>query len=148
VVARGIRERIAIGFLAAAIVLAAVLGVMTVRSFTQPSSGAVAAQGDVAGDQAASGGRTSTSSGGGGSTSTNGGGGSAVAAGGKIKIGGFDAVYQEVTGTFLKKKFPMDKDGTASTVDWEKWLGKVHKRGPFDPRHYFRWRKFYPSAVL
>jgi ABC-type branched-subunit amino acid transport system substrate-binding protein len=88
VVARGIRERIAIGLLAAAIVLAAVLGVMTLRSFTQPSSTAVSAQGDVAGDQAASGGRTSTSSGGGGSAPS-GGGGSAVAAGGKIKIGGF-----------------------------------------------------------
>jgi ABC-type branched-subunit amino acid transport system substrate-binding protein len=68
-------------------VLAAVLGVMTVRSFTQPSSTAVSAQGDVAGDQAASGGRTNTSSGG--FARSGSGGGSAVAAGGKIKIGGF-----------------------------------------------------------
>src|SRR5882762_8692772 len=60
---------------------------MTIRSFTQPLSAAVSAQGDVAGDQAASGGRTSTSSGG--SARSGSGGGSAVAAGGKIKIGGF-----------------------------------------------------------
>jgi hypothetical protein len=30
----------------------------------------------------------------------------------KIKIGGNDAVYQEVTGTFIKKPFPMAEKGT------------------------------------
>ncbi|HEY3789499.1 MAG TPA: hypothetical protein VGL71_11625 [Urbifossiella sp.] len=30
----------------------------------------------------------------------------------KIKIGGHDAVYQEVTGTFIKKAFPMAQTGT------------------------------------
>jgi ABC-type branched-subunit amino acid transport system substrate-binding protein len=90
--ARGIRERIAISFLAGAIVLAAVLGVMTIRSFTQPSASLVA-QGDVTGQQQpASGAGTTTTS-----TSTGaavGGaapavGGAAAATGGKITIGGF-----------------------------------------------------------
>src|SRR3979490_1445278 len=94
VVARGIRERIAIIFLASAVVLAAVLGVMTIRSYTQPSSTAVASQGDVSGQQPASGaatGTTSTSASG--SSSTGGsapaGGGACAATGGKITIGGF-----------------------------------------------------------
>jgi hypothetical protein len=30
----------------------------------------------------------------------------------KIKVGGHDAVYQEVTGTFIKKPFPMAEKGT------------------------------------
>lgn len=30
----------------------------------------------------------------------------------KMKVGGFDAVYQEVTGSFLKKPFPMAEKGT------------------------------------
>lgn len=43
--------------------------------------------------------------------------------------------------------YPIDKDATAETVDWEKWLGKVKKRVPFTPGHYFRWRKFYPYCA-
>lgn len=30
----------------------------------------------------------------------------------KIKVGGYNAVYQEVTGTFIKKPFPMAQTGT------------------------------------
>ncbi len=84
---RGFRERIAVSLLGAAVVLGAVLGVMTVRSFTQPASTALVQQGDVSGAQtgaspaampAAPGGATSQSSGGSGGV-----------AGGKITIGGF-----------------------------------------------------------
>jgi ABC-type branched-subunit amino acid transport system substrate-binding protein len=93
VVARGIRERIAIGFLASAVVLAAVLGVMTIRSYTQPSSAALVSQtGDASGQQPASGSGTTTTSTSA-SSSTGGsapaGGGAVAAAGGKITIGGF-----------------------------------------------------------
>jgi ABC-type branched-subunit amino acid transport system substrate-binding protein len=71
------------------LVLGTVLGVMTIRSFTQPSSTAVAAQGDVSGQQqsAASGAATNTATSGGGSAASTGGG--AAATGGKITIGGF-----------------------------------------------------------
>jgi ABC-type branched-subunit amino acid transport system substrate-binding protein len=86
VIARGTRERIAIGFLAAALVLGTVLGVMTVRSFTQPASSIVAAQGDVSGQVAATGAATSSSAGGGSASS---GGGGNAASGGTITIGGF-----------------------------------------------------------
>ena len=84
---RGFRERIAVSLLGAAVVLGAVLGVMTVRSFTQPASTGLVQQGDVSGAQtgaspaampAAPGGATSQSSGGSGGV-----------AGGKITIGGF-----------------------------------------------------------
>jgi ABC-type branched-subunit amino acid transport system substrate-binding protein len=88
VVARGIRERIAIGFLAAALVLAAVLGVMTIRTYTQPSSTVAALPGDVASPAASPGaptGSTTTTSAGGAAPS----GGGSAAAGGKITIGGF-----------------------------------------------------------
>jgi predicted dehydrogenase len=43
--------------------------------------------------------------------------------------------------------YPIDDEATASTVDYEKWLGPVKKRGKFDPQHYFRWRKFYPYCA-
>lgn len=43
--------------------------------------------------------------------------------------------------------YPIDSDATATTVDYEKWLGPVKKRGAFDPQHYFRWRKFYPYCA-
>jgi ABC-type branched-subunit amino acid transport system substrate-binding protein len=68
--------------------LGAVLGVMTIRSFTQPSSTAVAAQGEVSGQQqsSASGAATTTSSAG---AAPAGGGGGSAASGGKITIGGF-----------------------------------------------------------
>jgi ABC-type branched-subunit amino acid transport system substrate-binding protein len=84
VIQRGIRERIAVAFLAAALVLAAVLGVMTVQSFGKPSSTLVAS-GDVSGQQQAAAPGAETA----GSTTVARGGGSAVAAGGKITIGGF-----------------------------------------------------------
>jgi len=70
---RGFRERIAVSLLGAALVMGAVLGVMTVRSFTQPASTALVQQGDVSGGQtgaspaampAAPGGGASQSSGG------------------------------------------------------------------------------------
>src|SRR5438477_11207725 len=84
---RGFRERIAVSLLGAAVVLGAVLGVMTVRSFTQPASSALVQQGEVSGAQtgaspaampAAPGGATSQASGGSGGV-----------AGGNITIGGF-----------------------------------------------------------
>jgi len=43
--------------------------------------------------------------------------------------------------------YPMDSDAKAENVDWQSWLGQVKKRGPFDPQHYFRWRKFYPYCA-
>ena len=54
---RGFRERVAVALLGAALVMGAMLGVMTVRSFTQPASSAVAAdQGQVSGTTQAGGG--------------------------------------------------------------------------------------------
>jgi ABC-type branched-subunit amino acid transport system substrate-binding protein len=82
---RGFRERVAVSLLGAAVVMGAVLGVMTVRSFTQPASSALAVQqGDVSGSQtnAASSAATLGASGGGSS------GGSDSVVGGKITIGG------------------------------------------------------------
>src|SRR5438132_4090328 len=49
---RGFRERIAVSLLGAALVMGAVLGVMTVRSFTQPASTSLVSQGQVSGAQA------------------------------------------------------------------------------------------------
>jgi len=84
-VTRGFRERVAVSFLAAALLLAMVLGVMTVRSFTQP--GTLVAQGQFSGaSQGSDLGSSSTNA------ATSGGSGGAASAGvigGTIKIGGF-----------------------------------------------------------
>src|SRR6266550_2368539 len=84
---RGFRERTAVSLLAAALVVGAVLGVLTVRSFTQPGSTSVVSQGEVAGAQAnASPAAMPGAPGTGGAPS--GGSGGAVS-GGTITIGGF-----------------------------------------------------------
>ena len=80
---RGFRERVAVSFLAAALLLAVVLGVMTVRSF-QP--GTLVAQGTVSGAPQSDLGGTNTANA---STAGGSGGGSAGVTGGTIKIGGF-----------------------------------------------------------
>ena len=85
---RVLRERIAVSFLAAALVLAVVLGVMTIQSFARPSATLVAS-GDVSGGQQQAAASTTTATSTGGGAATAGGGGPAVAAGGKITIGGF-----------------------------------------------------------
>ena len=83
---RGFRERIAVSLLGAAVVLGAVLGVMTIRSFTSPASTALVQQGDVSGAQSgASPAALAAAPNSGGSSS----GGSSGVSGGKITIGGF-----------------------------------------------------------
>src|SRR5437588_12168981 len=86
-ISRGFRERIAVSLLGAALVMGAVLGVMTVRSFTQPASSAVAVeQGQVSGAQAgASAAPLPGAPGPGGSPPGDSGG----VSGGNITIGGF-----------------------------------------------------------
>lgn len=43
--------------------------------------------------------------------------------------------------------YPIDTEFKADNADWEKWLGPVKKRIPFNPDHYFRWRKYYPYCA-
>jgi hypothetical protein len=85
---RGFRERVAVSLLGAAIVMGAVLGVMTVRSFTQPAGTVAVQSGDVSGTSANTTGASPAAMpgapGSGGSSSSSGG-----VAGGKITIGGF-----------------------------------------------------------
>src|SRR5258705_3030927 len=85
------RERVAVSLLAAAVVVGAVLGVMTIRSFTQPGSTALAVQqGDVSGAQAnASPASMPAAPGSGGATSSSGGG---TITRGALKNGGVLAI--------------------------------------------------------
>ena len=39
--------------------------------------------------------------------------------------------------------YSIDPGANAQTVDWDLWLGKVHKKVPFNADHFFRWRKYY-----
>lgn len=39
---------------------------------------------------------------------------------------------------------PMEGQVTPETLDWDKWLGKVNRRIPFNNHHWARWRKYYP----
>jgi ABC-type branched-subunit amino acid transport system substrate-binding protein len=84
---RGFRERVAVSLLGAAVVMGAVLGVMTVRSFTQPGSTALAVQqGDVSGSQSNA--SPAAMSGAPGAPGSGGSTGSGAVVGGKITIGG------------------------------------------------------------
>lgn len=38
--------------------------------------------------------------------------------------------------------YPIDKDATPTTLEWDRWLGRA-KKVPFTPEHYFSWHKFY-----
>ncbi|MGA4645230.1 Gfo/Idh/MocA family protein [Limisphaera sp. 4302-co] len=40
--------------------------------------------------------------------------------------------------------YPIEAWATPDDIDWEFWLGPVHRKKPFDPDDYFRWRKYYP----
>lgn len=43
--------------------------------------------------------------------------------------------------------YSIDPGATPETVNWDMWLGPVHKKVPFNPDHFFRWRKFYPYCA-
>src|SRR6185369_14051733 len=38
--------------------------------------------------------------------------------------------------------YPVEAEANESTLDWDRWLGKVPKI-PFNTDHYFSWHKFY-----
>ncbi|MDX1951209.1 MAG: Gfo/Idh/MocA family oxidoreductase [Verrucomicrobiota bacterium] len=40
--------------------------------------------------------------------------------------------------------YAIDPDAKAENLNWERWLGPVKKKVPFNADHYFRWRKYYP----
>jgi len=82
------RERIAVSFLAAALVLAVVLGVLTVQSFTGANFRLVAS-GDMSGQQAGTDASAARVGNGIGAGAAPAGGGSLAGGGGKITIGGF-----------------------------------------------------------
>lgn len=43
--------------------------------------------------------------------------------------------------------YSISPEATKDTVNWDMWLGKVKDRVPFNPDHFFRWRKFYPYCT-
>lgn len=38
-------------------------------------------------------------------------------------------------------------DAGPQNINWDSWLGPVHKKIPFNADHFFRWRKFYPYCT-
>ncbi len=36
---------------------------------------------------------------------------------------------------------------TVADIDWDRWMGSVSKKIPFNADHYFRWRKYYPYCA-
>ena len=43
--------------------------------------------------------------------------------------------------------YRIDPEATPETVNWNMWLGPVHKKVAFNADHFFRWRKFYPYCA-
>ncbi len=43
--------------------------------------------------------------------------------------------------------YTIDPDAKPDNLDWNQWLGPVHKKIPFNADHYFRWRKYYPYCA-
>ncbi len=43
--------------------------------------------------------------------------------------------------------YAIDPEAKSDAIDWEKWLGHVHKRSAFSADQYFRWRKYYPYCA-
>jgi predicted dehydrogenase len=40
--------------------------------------------------------------------------------------------------------YPIEAESTPENIEWERWLGSVKKRVPFNADHFHRWRKYYP----
>ncbi len=36
---------------------------------------------------------------------------------------------------------------TSADINWDRWMGRVNKKIPFNPDHYFRWRKYFPYCA-
>lgn len=36
---------------------------------------------------------------------------------------------------------------TPDDINWDRWMGQVNKKIPFNADHYFRWRKYYPYCA-
>jgi predicted dehydrogenase len=43
--------------------------------------------------------------------------------------------------------YKIDTDAKPENLNWNNWLGPVHKKIPFNADHYFRWRKYYPYCA-
>jgi predicted dehydrogenase len=43
--------------------------------------------------------------------------------------------------------YDIQKWCTEDDVNWKRWIEPVHKKVPFNPDHYFRWRKYYPYCA-
>jgi predicted dehydrogenase len=43
--------------------------------------------------------------------------------------------------------YTIDPDAKAENLNWNQWLGSVHRKIPFNADHYFRWRKYYPYCA-
>jgi predicted dehydrogenase len=39
--------------------------------------------------------------------------------------------------------YALETEATAENIDWERWLGPVKQRDPFNQQQYHRWRKYY-----
>lgn len=43
--------------------------------------------------------------------------------------------------------YMIENETKPENIDWEKWLGPVHKREKFSAEQYHRWRKYYPYCA-
>ena len=45
-------------------------------------------------------------------------------------------------------QYKIDDAAQPATINWDSWMGaQIKNRVPFNPEHYFRWRKYYPYCA-
>ncbi len=43
--------------------------------------------------------------------------------------------------------YKIDPDARPDNLDWNRWMGAVDKKVPFNADHFFRWRKYFPYCA-
>ena len=55
--------------------------------------------------------------------------------------------YMRNAGMKGEWNYNIDADARPDNLDWNRWMGSVHKKVPFNADHFFRWRKYLPYCA-
>jgi predicted dehydrogenase len=43
--------------------------------------------------------------------------------------------------------YKIQEDARPDNLDWKRWMGPINRKTPFNPDHFFRWRKYLPYCA-